>query len=143
MTAAETNERAQTETVARNPRTPYEALGGAETFRRIVDRFYDLMEHDPAYAELRAMHAADLAPMREALAGFLGGWAGGPRHWFEANPGRCMFSIHGKFPIDTATAGQWAEAMERAVTDAGIANEDLAAQLAERLSMMARSMAKA
>ncbi|WP_144097054.1 group II truncated hemoglobin [Croceicoccus sediminis] len=124
------------------PRTPYEALGGAETFRRITDRFYDLMESDPAYAQLRAMHAPDLAPMRSALASFLGGWAGGPREWFEANPGRCMFSVHADFPIDADTADQWAEAMERAIDDAEIENADLAAQLSQRLTTMARGMAK-
>lgn len=125
------------------PRTPYEALGGAATFRRIVDRFYDLMDSEPAYAELRAMHAEDLAPMREALAAFLGGWAGGPRDWFEANPGRCMFSVHRELPIDARTAGQWADAMDQAISEADIANPGLAAQLSERLAMMARSMARA
>lgn len=125
------------------PRSPYEALGGAPTFRAIVDRFYDLMESEPAYAALREMHAADLAPMRAALASFLGGWAGGPREWFDANPGRCMFSVHGGFAIGADTAGQWADAMERAIRDTPVANEDLKAQLAERLSTMARGMAKA
>ncbi|WP_066558008.1 group II truncated hemoglobin [Croceicoccus bisphenolivorans] len=123
-------------------RTPYDALGGAPAFRTIVDRFYDLMDSDPAYARLRDMHGTDLAPMRDALASFLGGWAGGPREWFEANPGRCMFSIHGGFPIDAETGGQWAEAMERAIADADIDDRALAGQLSERLSMMARGMAR-
>lgn len=124
------------------PRTPYQALGGAETFRRITDRFYDLMESEPEFAELRAMHAPDLTQMRGALASFLGGWAGGPREWFDANPGRCMFSVHGDFPISADTAGQWADAMERAIAEADIENADLAAQLSERLTTMARGMAK-
>ncbi|AKM11941.1 globin [Croceicoccus naphthovorans] len=127
-------------TTVREPTTPYEALGGADTFRRIVDRFYDLMDSEPRFAELRAMHAADLAPMREALASFLGGWAGGPRDWFEANPGRCMFSVHGEFPIDATTAGQWADAMKQAISEADMPSADLAAQLSQRLTAMARAM---
>ncbi len=65
----------------------------------IVDRFYDLMDNDPAYAELRAMHAPDLTRMRGELARFLAGWAGGPRDWFEDNPGRCMMSVHKPYAI--------------------------------------------
>lgn len=122
--------------------TPYDALGGAPVFQAICDRFYDLMESEPEFAPLRAMHADDLSPMRGALASFLGGWAGGPREWFEANPGRCMFSVHGSFPIDVRTAGQWADAMEQAIAQTEIENRALADQLAERLSMMARGMAK-
>ncbi|MDR7102170.1 group II truncated hemoglobin [Croceicoccus sp. BE223] len=124
-------------------RSPYEALGGAQVFRAIVDRFYDLLESEPAYARLRAMHGPDLSPMREALAGFLSGWAGGPRDWFEANPGRCMFSVHSGFAIDADTAAQWAEAMERAIDDTPTASGALKAQLAQRLSSMARGMARA
>lgn len=123
-------------------RTPYDALGGAPVFRAVCDRFYDLMESEPEYERLRAMHADDLAPMRGALASFLGGWAGGPREWFEANPGRCMFSVHGSFPIDADTAGQWADAMERAIAETDFANRALADQLAERLTTMARGMAR-
>ena len=40
----------------------------------ITQRFYDLMEQDPAYAELRAMHAPDLTEMRASLPLFLAGW---------------------------------------------------------------------
>ena len=64
------------------PATPYDRIGGREVLRAIVNRFYDLMDEDPAYAGLRAMHAEDLAPMRQSLTGFLTGWSGGPRDWF-------------------------------------------------------------
>jgi len=97
--------------------TPYDRLGGKATIEAIADRFYDLMDSDPAFAELRAMHAADLAPMRASLAGFLTGWSGGPRDWFEANPGRCMMSIHRPLPIDADTARQWIVAMRRAIDE--------------------------
>ena len=61
------------------PETPFDSLGGHETFRAICERFYELMDSDPAYAELRAMHAADLAPMRSLLALLLAAWAVGLR----------------------------------------------------------------
>jgi hemoglobin len=92
------------------PASPFERIGGHAAMQAITDRFYDLMDAEPAYAELRAIHAADLSAMRRSLPLFLAGWAGGPRDWFEANPGKCMMSAHGGFAITSGTAGQWAEA---------------------------------
>ncbi|MFC0206253.1 group II truncated hemoglobin [Novosphingobium soli] len=122
--------------------TPYERLGGAPVFAAIAERFYDLMETDPAYARLRAMHAPDLAPMRASLPRFLAGWAGGPRDWFEANPGRCMMSLHKPMTIDADVAGQWAEAMERAIAEVAPEPADMAAAMSEVLGRLARGMAR-
>ncbi|MBL8549648.1 MAG: group II truncated hemoglobin [Hyphomonadaceae bacterium] len=122
--------------------TPFDLLGGRDTMQAIVDRFYDLMDSDPAYAELRAMHAPDLTKMRRSLAGFLTAWAGGPRDWFEENPGKCMMSAHDPFAISPAIAGQWAEAMRRAIADVAPANAALAAQMGEILAKMAQGMAR-
>jgi hemoglobin len=122
--------------------SPYDRLGGLPVLRRITDRFYDLMEQDPAYAALRAMHAADLAPMRESLPGFLAGWAGGPREWFDANPGKCMMSMHKPFAITRKTAGQWADCMTRAIADTAPEDTEIATALTDVLAQMARGMAR-
>ncbi|MCL4671952.1 MAG: group II truncated hemoglobin, partial [Sphingomonadaceae bacterium] len=113
------------------PRTPYEALGGGEVIARIVERFYDLMDGDPRYAPLRAMHAADLAPMRSSLTGWLSAWAGGPRDWFEANPGKCMMSAHRGLGVSRETADQWVDAMARAIADCGPEDPALGKAMAE------------
>ncbi len=131
-------ESSASETVA--PRTPFYLLGGQAVIQDICNRFYDLMVSDPAYADLRAMHAPDLARMKSALAGFLTGWAGGPRDWFDANPGKCMMSVHKPFTITAQVAGQWADAMKRAIADAAPANADLARQMGTVLEDMARGM---
>lgn len=110
--------------------------------RAITDRFYDLMDQDPAYAALRAMHAPDLAVMRESLPQFLMGWAGGPRDWFEANSGKCMMGAHAGFAISGETAGQWAEAMRRAIANAAVADREVAEAMAEVLERMALGMAR-
>lgn len=122
--------------------TPFELLGGHPVIERIVERFYDLMEQDPAYVELRALHAPDLAPMRRSLAMFLAAWAGGPRDWFEENPGKCMMSAHKGMSINPAVAGQWAEAMQRAIAERGPEDEKLGAEMADMLGRMARSMGR-
>ncbi|MFA7587206.1 MAG: group II truncated hemoglobin [Novosphingobium sp.] len=131
------------EAEAATPRTPFYLLGGHDTVQAIVNRFYDLMESDPAYAELRAMHAPDLSPMRKSLTGFLSAWAGGPRDWFTDNPGKCMMSMHKPFVISDAVAGQWGAAMKRAIADVAPENASLAAEMGTVLEQMASGMANA
>ena len=122
--------------------SPFESVGGHDAMRAITDRFYDLMEQEPAYAELRAIHADDLSDMRAQLPLFLAGWAGGPRDWFEAKPGKCMMSAHGGIPITRDTAGQWVEAMTRAIADTQVKDRTVADAMAEVLGRMARGMAR-
>ncbi len=122
--------------------TPFERIGGHPVLRAICERFYDLMDQDPAYAELRAMHAPDLAEMRASLPLFLAGWAGGPRDWFEANPGKCMMSAHSGFRITSDTAVQWSDAMRRAIAEAEVADREIADAMADVLDRMAKGMAR-
>lgn len=114
-------------------------LGGRDGVTAIVERFYDLMEGDPTYEELRALHAHDLTPMRHSLAGFLTGWLGGPRDWFAANPGKCMMSAHGSVAVDSTTAHQWVRAMAEAIHDCGVEPE-LASRMTDAFSSMASGM---
>jgi hemoglobin len=120
---------------------PYEQMGGGGMVRRFVDRFYDLMDTDPRYAELRSLHAADLQPMRESLAGFLSAWLGGPRDWFDQRPGACVMSAHAKIPVTRETAEQWTDAMARALADSGI-DAALAERVHEAFQRMAMAMAR-
>jgi hemoglobin len=124
------------------PETPFHRLGGHATMQAICDRFYDLMDSDPAYAELRAMHAPDLSRMRTSLASFLAGWSGGPRDWFEQNPGRCMMSVHKPYTISRTASVQWAEAMKRAIADVAPADGDLARAMAGVLEQLALGMGR-
>jgi hemoglobin len=121
--------------------TPFDLLGGSAVITSIVERFYDLMDAEPEYAELRAMHAADLGPMRQSLAGFLAGWAGGPRDWFDQNPGKCMMSAHAGLGVRQETARQWVGCMTRAIADCDLADHAVAKLMLERFAMMSRGMA--
>lgn len=123
--------------------SPFERIGGHQAMRAITERFYDLMDQEPGYAELRAIHAEDLTPMREALPLFLAGWAGGPRDWFERNPGKCMMSMHAPFPITRQTAEQWADAMTRAIAETELADREVAEAMSDVLTRMAKGMARA
>ena len=63
------------------PSTPFEWIGGEARVRQLVDRFYDLMDLEPGYTELRAAHGPDLASARDKLFWFLCGWLGGPDYY--------------------------------------------------------------
>src|SRR3954452_10456921 len=57
---------------------PYERCGGELGVRRLVERFYDLMDELPEAAACRAIHPPDMSGSREKLFAYLTGWLGGP-----------------------------------------------------------------
>lgn len=128
------------ENARQESRTPFDLVGGMPAVRQVVERFYDLLDEDESYTRLRALHAPDLAPMRQSLAGFLAAWLGGPRDWFEEHPGRCMMSAHKGVEIDDGTAREWADAMTRAIADSAI-EPDLGGKMAAALGDLATRMA--
>ncbi len=114
------------DTGTETPQTPYQRIGGGDAVHALVDRFYDVMDGNPDFARLRAMHGDDLAPMRVSLTGFLSGWMGGPRDWFGS--GKCVMSAHAPFTIDADLRDQWLAAMRIALADA-VPDADLRALL--------------
>ncbi len=121
--------------------SPFERIGGRARLAKLADRFYDLMDRDPDYAALRAMHAADLAPMRASLTDFLMAWMGGPRDWFDQRPGTCIMSVHARLGITRETAEQWISAMTRAVHET-VYDPPLAEAMLAALAQMSRGMAR-
>lgn len=61
----------------------FQAAGGEEGIRKLVDEFYHQMETLDEGKEIRAMHRSDLAMITDKLALFLMGWLGGPRTYSE------------------------------------------------------------
>jgi hemoglobin len=112
-----------TVTAAEIEQTPYNLIGGEAMVRRIVDRFYDIMDTEPEAASIRAMHAADLAPMRERLFEFLSGWLGGPPLYLQRPDRKCIVSAHRPFAIGAAERDQWMLCMRRALEDCGVPEE--------------------
>jgi hemoglobin len=120
--------------------SPYELIGGEPGVRRLVDAFYDVMEQDPAYAELRAMHEEDLGPTRESLTGFFSVWLGGPREWLEKRGGFCIMSRHAKMNVTQKTADQWMSAMRHAVAQVAV-EPALAEKMDKALAQLVKAMA--
>ena len=111
------------ETVEPETTTLFALTGEWNGVRAIVDRFYDLMDSDSQYAELRAMHAPDLGPMRVRLTDFLAAWLGGPRNYFEKPGHNCVVSAHKPFAIGEKERDQWTACMHRAMADCEVPEE--------------------
>ncbi|WP_070334401.1 group II truncated hemoglobin [Pseudomonas aeruginosa] len=93
----------------------YQAAGGIDGLRRLVDDFYRLMDELPDAADLRRMHPENLEQSRDKLTCFLGGWLGGPRLFSEKYGSISIPSFHAQWPIDEARSTAWLGCMERAI----------------------------
>ena len=104
-----------------NPeRTPYDLLGGEARVRELVERFYDLMELEPAYRELRAVHGSNLESAREKLYLFLSGWLGGPPLYTDRYGHPMLRARHLPFAIGTVERDQWMACMKQAMEETGV-----------------------
>jgi hemoglobin len=108
--------------------TPYERLGGDAAVRALVDRFYDLMDLEPQYAELRRTHGSDLTHARDKLYWFLSGWLGGPDLYIERFGHPRLRARHLPFAIGVRERDQWLACMNQAMIECG-ADEDLRVRL--------------
>ena len=104
-----------------NPeRTPYDIMGGERAVRALVERFYDLMELEPEFAQLRAVHGSSLEHARERLFMFLSGWLGGPSLYTDKFGHPMLRARHLPFPIGTVERDQWMACMSKAMEETGI-----------------------
>ncbi|MDD2976835.1 group II truncated hemoglobin [Aquabacterium sp.] len=97
--------------------TAYTLLGGDARVRELVDRFYDLMDLEPAYAELRAAHGTTLDDARDKLYWFLSGWLGGPSLYIERFGHPRLRARHLPFAIGIKERDQWVACMSQAMVD--------------------------
>jgi hemoglobin len=100
-------------------RTAFEVVGGEEAVRHLVDRFYDLMDLEPAYRELRALHPTTLDGSRDKLFWFLCGWLGGPDHYIERFGHPRLRARHMPFRIGVLERDQWMACMHQAMHELG------------------------
>jgi hemoglobin len=108
---------------------PFLALGGEAAVRALVDRFYDLMDLEPAYAGLRALHPGELTGSRDKLFWFLCGWLGGPNHYVERFGHPRLRARHLPYAIGIAERDQWMACMVQALREEGVDE-----RMAQRLS---------
>ena len=95
-------------------------IGGDAKVRELVDRFYDLMDLEPEFAGIRALHPAALDGSRAKLYWFLSGWLGGPSLYIERFGHPRLRARHLPYAIASGERDQWLRCMAWAMQDAGI-----------------------
>jgi hemoglobin len=119
------------------PASFYAAVGGEETFRRLVHVFYQGVAADP---ELRAVYPSkDLGPAEEHLRLFLMQYWGGPRTYDERRGHPRLRMRHAHFSIGEAERDAWLRHMRAALDELGL-DEQHDAQLWDYLVMAANSL---
>ena len=103
------------------PPAPFEQLGGIDGVRALVDRFYDLMDLEPEFAGLRALHPTSLDGSRDKFAWFLTGWLGGPDLYIERFGHPRLRARHLPYPIGMSERDQWLACMGLAMAGIGAA----------------------
>jgi hemoglobin len=111
-----------------NAPTLYDIIGGETRLRELVDRYYDLMDLEPQFAALRAMHPPSLDGSRDKLFWFLSGWSGGPNHYIERFGHPRLRARHLPFSIASIERDQWLRCMALAMHEL-----DMPEALQERL----------
>jgi hemoglobin len=111
-----------------NSPTLFEIIGGEARLRELVDRFYDLMDLEPRFADLRAMHPSSLDGSRDKLFWFLCGWSGGPNHFIERFGHPRLRARHLPFSIASKERDDWLRCMAQAMHEL-----DMPQALQERL----------
>jgi len=110
--------------------TPFAWIGGEDAVHRLTERFYDLMDLEPVYAQLRAVHGSDLANARQRLFWFLCGWLGGPQFYTERFGHPRLRARHMPFAIGITERDQWLACMDQAMAETGV-DADLRKRLNE------------
>lgn len=94
------------------PHTVFEAVGGAATFDRIVERFYAGVADDPV---LRPMYPDDLGESKQHLSLFLQQYFGGPTTYSERRGHPRLRMRHLPFVIGQDERDAWMRHMSAAV----------------------------
>ncbi len=117
----------------------FQAAGGEEGLRRLVDNFFDRMGSDERFATIFALHPEDKTVSRDKLARFLCGWLGGPKLYNEKYGAIGIPRVHAHLAIATAERDQWLTCMTESVAEQPFA-PDFKKYLMEQLFVPAEAV---
>lgn len=98
-----------------NATSLYEAVGGEDTFRRLVARFYEQVKVDDIMAPMYPDD--DWEGAEDRLRWFLIQYWGGPRTYAEQRGNPMLRRRHFPFEIDAAAAERWLELMGNSLAE--------------------------
>ncbi len=97
--------------------TPYERIGGDAAIRKLVDRFYELMDELPEAYAARKIHPADLTESGNKFFDFLSGWLGGPQRYIEKHGHPMLRRRHLPYAIGPQERDEWLLCMKLALEE--------------------------
>lgn len=103
--------------VENNPPTHYQRIGGEQKVRKLVERFYQLMDELPETCGIRKLHAEDLQSANDKLFKFLSGWMGGPQLFVNEYGHPMLRRRHLPFAIGASERDQWLLCMDQALSE--------------------------
>jgi hemoglobin len=97
--------------------SPYTRIGGDAAIRKLVDRFYELMDELPETYAARKIHPADLTESGNKFFDFLSGWLGGPQRYIEKYGHPMLRRRHLPYAIGPEERDQWLLCMQLALEE--------------------------
>ena len=104
-------------TAADEETSMYAAIGGEDTVRRLVARFYQLMDTLPEAKACRDVHPPSLAGSERKLFEYLTGWLGGPQLYTTKYGHPRLRQRHFAAPIGEQERAGWLLCFERALNE--------------------------
>ena len=117
----------------------FQAAGGVEGLRTLVDNFFDRMGSDQRFETIWSMHPDDKDVSRDKLARFLCGWLGGPKLYHEKYGAIGIPRVHAHLPIGADERDQWLTCMSESVAEQPFA-DDFKVYLMEQLYVPAEAV---
>ena len=116
--------------------SPYEQLGGEAGVRRLVQRFYALMDELPEAYAVRQLHPESLSGSQTSLFEFLSGWLGGPSLYIARKGHPRLRMRHAPYAVGPVVRDEWMLCMTQALTEQ-VTDQVLRARLIDTFSQMA------
>lgn len=95
----------------------FERIGGTDTIRALVKRFYEIMDELPESYGIRKLHAENLQESEDKLFKFLNGWMGGPQLYVQEYGHPMLRRRHMSFQIGDSERDQWLTCMDLALNE--------------------------
>ena len=121
------------------PQTPYERLGGEAGVRKLVHRFYELMDELPEAYQVRKLHPDSLAVSEQNLFEYLSGWFGGPTMYTDKKGHPRMRQRHAPDAVTPEAKDEWMLCMKQSLAET-VADEPFRTQLQANFQALADHM---
>jgi hemoglobin len=116
--------------------TPYQALGGEAGIKRLVHRFYELMDELPEAYGVRQLHPSSLEGSAQSLFEFLSGWFGGPPLYMAKKGHPRLRMRHAPYAVTQVMRDEWMTCMTQAIKEQ-VAESALSERLITTFAQMA------